>query len=267
MRFCRWPLCFGVALLCSSLFGATPNVALAADPMDWPNWRGPQQNRVSLETGLIDKWNPDTGENVLWKRPEAAGISSPIVLNGKVYTQVRYKPDSHQEQEEVICLDANSGKILWENRWNVFLSDVPAERVGWCSVTGDPETGRIYAQGVNGYFVCIDGETGKTIWSRSLAEEFGMISPYGGRTPTPSIFEDLVIANHVMVGWGTSAVPAHRLLAMDKNTGEVRWFINTTPKPEDTVYSMPFYTVIDGQAQMVIGSADGNVWGIPAAHR
>jgi outer membrane protein assembly factor BamB len=260
MRFCRWPALIIVALqwLCASpLRNAT-----AADPLDWPNWRGPQQNRVSLETGLIDKWNPETGESVLWKRPEAAGISSPIVLNGKVYTQVRYKPDTKQEQEEVICLDANSGNILWENRWNVFLSDVPAERVGWCSVTGDPATGRIYAQGVNGYFSCIDGETGKTVWSRSLAEEFGMISPYGGRTPTPSIFEDLVIANHVMVGWGDTAVPAHRILAMDKNTGEVRWFINTTPKPEDTVYSMPFYTVLDGQALMIIGSADGSVWGI-----
>ncbi|HEY2827753.1 MAG TPA: PQQ-binding-like beta-propeller repeat protein [Pirellulales bacterium] len=262
MRFRRRHAWIFVTLLIEGLCIARPNFVTAADPMDWPNWRGPQQNRVSLETGLIDKWNPETGENVLWKCPEAAGISSPIVLNGKVYTQVRYKPDTKQEQEEVICLDANTGKILWENRWNVFLSDVPAERVGWCSVSADPETGRIYAQGVNGYFCCIDGETGKTVWSRSLAEEFGMISPYGGRTPTPSIFEDLVIANHVMVGWGDTAVPAHRLLAMDKNTGEVRWFINTTPKPEDTVYSMPFYTVLDGQAVMVIGSADGCVWGI-----
>src|SRR5690242_7933206 len=117
MRFCRCPLCIGVAFLCLALSGAPPHPPIAAGPMDCPHWRGPQQNRVSLETGLIDKWNPDTGENVLWKCPEAAGISSPIVLNGKVYMQVRYKPDTHQEQEEVICLNANSGKILWENRW------------------------------------------------------------------------------------------------------------------------------------------------------
>jgi outer membrane protein assembly factor BamB len=261
MRFRR--LCASTFLVVFGWqFFAAAHVTKAADPMDWPNWRGPNQNRISLETGLVDKWNPETGENVLWKCPQAAGISSPIVMNGKVYTQVRYKPDSKQEEEEVICLDANTGKILWENRWNVFLSDVPAERVGWCAVTGDPETGRVYAQGVNGYFSCIDGETGKTVWSRSLAEEFGMISPFGGRTPSPSIFEDLVIANHVMVGWSDTAIPAHRLLAMDKNTGEVRWFINTTPKPEDTVYSMPYYTVLDGEAQMIIGSADGCVWGI-----
>src|SRR3954453_18347911 len=76
--------------------------AAAADPMDWPNWRGPTQNRVSKETGIVDKFDLETGENVLWKVPQAAGISSPIVMNGRVYTQVRCKPDTKEEEEEVI---------------------------------------------------------------------------------------------------------------------------------------------------------------------
>jgi len=228
--------------------------------MDWPNWRGPEQNRISRETGLIDKWDPETGENVLWESEEAAGISCPIVMNGKVYTQVRYKPDTKEEQEEVICLNADTGKKLWESRWNVYLSDVPAERIGWSSVVGDPDTGRVFSLGVNGYFSCIDGQTGKTVWSRSLCEEFGMISPYGGRTHPPAIFEDLVIINAVMVGWGDTAIPAHRILALDKNTGDVRWFTHTKERPEDTVFSTPTFTVIGGQTVMVIGSADGSVW-------
>ncbi len=234
--------------------------AFGADAMDWPNWRGPNQNRVSQETGLIDKWDPESGDNVLWKRPEAAGISSPIVMNGKVYTQVRYKPDTKEEQEEVICLSAETGEILWENRWNVYLSDVPAERVGWSSVVGDPETGRIYSLGVNNYFSCIDGETGQTIWSRSLGEEFGYISVYGGRTHPPAIFEDLVIINGVATGWGDTALPAQRILALDKSNGQVRWFAHTKERPEDTIFSTPTFTVLDGQAAMVIGSADGAVW-------
>ncbi len=251
-------LLIGAVFVAATAFATA--TASAADPMDWPNWRGPEQNRISRETGLIDKWDPETGENVLWKNTEAAGICSPIVMNGKVYSQVRYKPDTKEEQEEVICLDAETGKKLWENRWNVYLSDVPAERIGWSSVVGDPETGRIYALGVNGYFSCIDGETGKTIWSRSLGEEFGLISPYGGRTHPPAIFEDLVIINGVMVGWGDTAPPAHRILALDKNTGEPRWFAHTKPLPEDTIFSTPFFTVLDGQAAMVIGSSDGAVW-------
>jgi outer membrane protein assembly factor BamB len=235
--------------------------SFAKDAMDWPNWRGPEQNRVSRETGLIDHFDLDTKENVLWRVPEAAGISSPIVMNGKVYTQVRYKPDTKEEQEEVICLNADTGKILWENRWNVYLSDVPAERVGWSSVCGDPDTGYVYSLGVNGNMSCINGETGKTIWTRSLGEEFGMISPYGGRTHPPSLFEDLVIINAVMTGWGDTSLPAQRILALDKKTGETRWFSHTKERPEDTVFGTPTYVAIDGQMQMIMGGADGAVWG------
>ena len=147
-----WTLVLASLIWSAGFAAAAPNMVPQKDPMDWPNWRGPEQNRVSRETGLIDKWNPETSENVLWMCPQAAGISSPIVMNGKVYTQVRYKPDTKEEQEEVICIDANTGKVLWENRWNVYLSDVPAERIGWSSVVGDPKTGRIYALGVNGNF-------------------------------------------------------------------------------------------------------------------
>ncbi len=49
---------------------------------------------------------------------------------------------------------------------------------------------------------CLDGDTGKTIWSHSLSEEFGLLSTYGGRTNVPVIFEDLVIISAVTTGWG-----------------------------------------------------------------
>ena len=68
--------------------------------------------------------------------------------------------------------------------------------------SGDPETGRIYAQGVCGYFCCLEGDTGKVVWDRSLHEEFGLISTYGGRTNMPVMFEDTVLISAVVVGWG-----------------------------------------------------------------
>lgn len=227
------------------------------DPLDWPVWRGPEQNGISRETGLVDKFTEDT---VLWINKEAAGISTPIVMRGKLYTIVRDQPETRREQEKVLCLDAATGEKLWENAHNVYLSDVPAERVGWSNCVGDPTTGRVYAQGVNGYFQCLDGETGKEIWSRSMHEEFGLLSTYGGRTNTPVIFEDLIIVHAVIIGWGDMAVPAHRFVAMDKSTGEVRWFNGTTERPEDTTYSTPVTTVLGGQAAMVFGSSDGAVW-------
>ncbi len=234
--------------------------ATKIDPLDWPNWRGPEQNRISRETGLIDSFDPAKKDNILWKNTEAGGISSPIVLNGKLYTIVRDKPETLEEGEMLICIDIASGKTLWKNRWNMFLTDVPAERVGWSSCVGDPATGRIYAQGTAGFFCCVDGETGKTMWSKSLSEEYGILSTYGGRTGFPTVFEDLVIVNSVMTGWGEIARPAHRFLAMNKNTGAVVWIAGTKPLPEDTTYSTPTFTVLDGQAAMVIGSADGAVW-------
>ncbi len=61
------------------------------DPLDWPHWRGPERNGVSREKGLIDRFDPrgGAGSNLLWKNVEAAGISTPIVMRGKLYTIVR----------------------------------------------------------------------------------------------------------------------------------------------------------------------------------
>jgi outer membrane protein assembly factor BamB len=230
------------------------------DAMDWPNWRGPEQTRVSRETGLIDTWNAETGENVLWKNDELGGISNPIILNGRLYTIVRHKPGTKQEQEKVVCVDAETGKILWENKFNVFLSDVPAERVGWSSCVADPLTGRIYAMGVNGFFQCLDGESGETIWSHSLNEQYGLLSTYGGRTNIPVVFDDLVITSSVTTGWGDLALPAHRLIAFNKNTGEPVWINGTRLRPDDTTYSTPFLTALKGEAAMVFGSGDGAGW-------
>ncbi len=230
------------------------------DPLDWPMWRGPEQNGISRETGLIDRFNEASGENVLWRNEEAGGISTPVIMNGRLYTMVRHEPETQREQEKVLCLDAATGEKLWESRHNVYLSGVPAERVGWSCVAADPETDRVYAQGVNGYFQCLDGATGKEIWSRSMHEEYGLLSTYGGRTNTPVVFEDLIIVHSVVVGWGDMATPAHRFIAMDKNTGEVRWFNGTGLRPEDTTFATPVITVLGGEAAMVFGSCDGSVW-------
>jgi outer membrane protein assembly factor BamB len=262
-------------LLSAALLGCTA-VAFALDPLDWPNWRGPAQDRVSRESNLISRWDPK-GENVLWTSADGAGISTPIVMNGKLYTLSRYKPRTKQEGERVVCLNAETGELLWERPFNVFLTDVPDTRVAWSSVVGDPETGRVYAMGVCGIFLCLEGDTGEVVWMRSLSEEFGLVSTYGGRTNIPVLFEDLVITSAAFTNWGETgrsydpalqfdaksggrldmARPAHRFLAMDKSTGEVRWFSGTRLLPEDTTYSTPTVTVLNGQSAMVFGSGDG----------
>ena len=239
---------------------ASALTAAAAPTTDWPDWRGPKTDRGGGETPLVTSFDPESGTNVLWKNAEAGGISTPVIMKGKLYTLVRHLPGTQQEAEKVLCLDALTGKKLWENVFNVYLSDVPAERVGWSAVIADPATNTVFAHGVCGAFSAIDADTGATRWRRSLHEEFGFLSTYGGRTNVPVVFEDLVIASAVVTGWGDTARPAHRFLGMDTRTGEVRWMNGTKELPEDTTYSTPFLAEVGGQAALIFGSSDGSVW-------
>lgn len=251
-----------IRLVCFCLFVSTSAglFAQSKDPLDWPYWRGPEMNGISREKGLPDSWSPD-GENVIWKSEELGSRSTPIVMNGYLYTIVRHNPATTKEAEKVVCVDAATGEKKWENIFNVFLSDVPDTRVGWSSVVGDPETGDVFALGVCGFFQRIDGKTGKTKWSHSMSEEYGLLSTYGGRTNFPIVHENLVIISGVVIGWGEMARPAYRLIAFDKREGQPVWFQSTRPFPEDTTYSAPAISVIDGQAQLVVGSGDGSVYG------
>ncbi len=235
------------------------------DPLDWTYWRGPEFAGTSfLEGGLIDDWDPRGGEgsNVSWKRDDLGSRSTPIVMNGRLYLMCRADPETATEGERVVCIDAVSGETIWENRFNVWLSDVPDTRVGWSSVVGDPATGRVYALGVCGYFQCMDGATGETLWSVPMHERFGLLSTYGGRTNFPIICDDVVIISAIVIGWGEMAKPAHRFVAFDKMTGEVVWFNGTRPLPYDTTYSAPTLTYLQGQKALVFGSGDGQVWAI-----
>src|SRR5439155_9719866 len=143
---------------------------------DWPEARGPNRDGVSQETGLVDKWALN-GQNFLWRAPYG-GRSAPIVMGNRVYVQnpTGRGPDL---QERVMALDADTGKVVWEYRFNLFQSDVPPHRVGWASPAADPETGNIYALGVNALVVALNKE-GKPLWQRSIGEEFAAFTTHGG---------------------------------------------------------------------------------------
>ncbi len=236
-------------------------LSAAAIAEDWPHWRGPHNNGSSTETGLPDKWSPK-GENLLWRKDEFASRSSPVVMNDRVYLVCRAFPESEKEGEKTVCVDAKTGDLIWESIHNIYLSDAPAERVGWSSVVADPASDTVYVLGLGCVFQCLDGKTGKVIWEHSMSEEYGMLSTYGGRTNFPVVFEDLVIISGVMTGWGETAVPAHRFVAFDKKTGVAQWFKSTKLRPEDTTYSTPVFTTFKGQAAMVVGAGDGAFYAI-----
>ena len=128
-----------VVLCGASLWGQGPRrVSLG----DWPEMRGPNRDGTSAEKGLPEKWALN-GENFLWRAPYG-GRSAPIVMGNHVYVQ---NPSGRGQdlQERVMCLDADTGKVVWEYKFNIFQSDVPPHRVGWASPAADPETGNVYA--------------------------------------------------------------------------------------------------------------------------
>ena len=236
-------------------------LSTAAFAEDWAHWRGPNNDGHSFETDVPEKWSPK-GENLLWRKEEFASRATPVIMNDRVYVVCRAFPETTQEGEKTVCVDAKTGDLIWESVHNIYLSDAPAERVGWSSVVGDPQTDTVFVLGLGCVFQCLDGKTGKVVWEHSMSEEFGMLSTYGGRTNFPVVFEDLVIISGVTTGWGETAVPAHRLIALDKKTGVPRWLISTRVRPEDTTYTTPVFTTFRGQAAMVFSAADGAIYAI-----
>ena len=138
---------------------------------DWASWRGPTQNGVAYETGL-----PDSCKT-------CAGKALRRTIDADHLERTRFWDRSGRERRDgtgrAFALDLQTGKLVWDARFNVFLTDIPNSRVGWASLAGDPETGNIYAHGVQGMFLCFDRD-GRQLWSRSLTELYGRISGYGG---------------------------------------------------------------------------------------
>ena len=146
-----------------------------------------------------------------------------------------------------------------------FPTSRPSESVGVVSwPTRKRGTSTYWVRAISSQ--CIDGKSGETIWSIPLHEQFGMLSTYGGRTNFPVIHEDLVIISGIIINWGDRAKPNHRLIGMNKRTGEVVWFSGTRDLPYDTTYSAPSLVTIDGQRQLIMGAGDGSIWGFQPTH-
>src|SRR5438034_5591926 len=225
---------------------------------DWPEARGPNRDGVSQETRLIDKWAIN-GQNFLWRAP-FGGRSAPIVMGNRVYVQNPAGRGAAM-QERVMALDADTGKMVWEYKFNMFQSDVPPHRVGWASPAADPDTGNIYALGGCALVVGLSKD-GKLLWERSIGEEFAAFTTHGGRTMSPIIDGDLVIVSAAISSWGTAANRSHRLVALDKRTGDIVWVSNPGGRPYDTAYAAPTIAGINGLRLLIVGLGDGGIHAI-----
>ncbi|MHC4479268.1 MAG: hypothetical protein ACYTEL_26920, partial [Planctomycetota bacterium] len=83
---------------------------------DWPNWRGPNRNGISDETGWTTDW-PAGGPKLLWKEAIGTGFSSMAVSDGKVYAM----GNVNKANDIVYCFDAETGKEIWRHMYSQQL--------------------------------------------------------------------------------------------------------------------------------------------------
>jgi outer membrane protein assembly factor BamB len=245
MTYMSARLTVGILLTAAATLGAN----------DWPEWRGPNRDGTSAETNLPTRWSP-AGENVAWSLP-FGGRSAPVVFGNRLYLQTTTVGDTSKTQERLVAVDVDSGKVVWERRVSVYLSDVPQHRAAWASPSVDPATGNIYMFTVGAELQAYSPD-GKLLWDRSLPEEYGAISTHGGRTTSPIIEDDKVILNALIQNWGPDlGRPGNRYFAFDKRTGQTIWVSSPQARHYDTNYSTPIVATVNGSRLMIVGGTDG----------
>lgn len=178
---------------------------IATDPLnsqtavaEWFQWRGPNRDGISQETGLLQEW-PKSGPPLAWRTNGVGnGYSSFSTSGGRLYTL-----GARAGIEYVIALDRATGKKVWETqngrRFENDRGDGPRSTP---TVEGD----RLYVLGGNGDLTCLDNATGKKIWSVNIVQRFGGVNPYWGYSESPLIVGDRILVNTGGRGAGIAAV-------------------------------------------------------------
>lgn len=162
-----------------------------------------------------------------------------------------------------MAMDADTGEVIWERRFNVAMSDAPPHRIAWASPVVDRDSGNVYAFGVDGTLTALS-PAGEVLWQRYLAEQFGYVSTHGGRTVSPVIAGGSVIVSGLTSGWGDLSIGRHRFMAFDLETGRTVWVTTLPDAPFDTTYSPPYLTEVDGRRVLITGAGDGAVHALVA---
>ena len=209
--------------------------ALAQSAASWPQWRGPNRDGISKETGLLKQW-PAEGPPLAWKATGAGrGYSSFSIANGKLYTM-----GVRGEREFVVAFDVATGKEVWATaHGSAFRNDRGDGPRGTPTIDGD----RIYALGGNGDLSALDARTGKIVWSKNILREFGGSNITWGISESP-----LVLGNKVLVNPGGHDAS---IVALNKADGSVIW----KSQSDEAGYSSAIPVDINGVTQVVFFTA------------
>jgi len=192
-----------LALVTVFLTGA----AMAAVP-DWPQFRGPQRDGRSGETGLLKQW-PDGGPKLLWKiEGVGKGYSTVSIAGGRIFTMGDLKRGD-SELQYIIALDLKTQKEFWTSPVGPPHPSGPR-----CTPTVDGNL--VYAIGTSGDLICAEAATGKVVWRKNFEKDFG------GRMMSMWKFSESPLIDGeklVCTPGGKDAT----IVALNKNTGELIW--------------------------------------------
>lgn len=175
---------------------------------NWPQWRGPNRDGISKETGLLKQW-PDGGPPLAWKATGAGnGYSSFAISNGRLYTM-----GLRGDKEFIIAFDVATGKEVWAtpNGTKPFRNDRGDGPRGTPTIEGN----RLYALGGNGDLSALDTATGKVVWSMNVLEKFGGEQITWGISESPLIVGDRLLVN--------PGGPGASIVALNKKDGALIW--------------------------------------------
>jgi outer membrane protein assembly factor BamB len=208
--------------------------ALAA-AAEWPQFRGPDSSGIGDGKPPVE-FGPN--QNVLWKTPVGPGLSSPIVVKGRVFLT---EFDSAAKQLATLCLDQRTGKLLW--RRTVAPSEF--EKVHEISSPAAPTPAsdgeRVYVY-FGSYGLVSYDFNGKLVWERQLPLSQNIY----GAVASPIIAGDLLVLNHQ----GKEAY----LLALNRRDGKTLW--KTDRSRFQYGWSTPVYWRHDGTEEILVLGGD-----------
>jgi outer membrane protein assembly factor BamB len=197
----------------------------------WFQYRGPNRDGKSTETGLVHSWDSN-GPREMWRVPIGAGFSPISIVGDRLFTM-----DSDEQTEFALCLDAESGETVWRVPMGPLFRDSNGDgpRSG-PTVDGN----RVYMLSSRGRLAALDTASGDTVWRLEYEEAFGSELPTWGFSTAPLVDGDLLIME--VGGSGARAIAA-----LDKDTGELHW----TAQEGTIVYSSPILVELGGIRQFV----------------
>lgn len=221
---------FRLGLLPLFCFLVSPGPAHAGD---WPQWRGPNRDGVSAESGLLKSW-PEGGPRLLWTAKDLGrGYSTVAVVGDRIYTA-----GDRGETSYVVALNAADGKEVWSTK--LGRAGAPGGFAG-ARATPTVTDKELFAVNQWGEMVCLDLAKGEVKWRKDFTKDFGGKAPGWGYSESPLADGKLVA---VTPGGANGAV-----VAMDQQTGEVLW--RTKDFTDDAHYSSLVIGEIGGVRQYI----------------